>query len=155
MKRLQYFCRNYPATPYKFQFFVLFSAAGACRVLLCACRQASVHTNSLRYPRGEGGFKFTHTWVNLKTDEERRHLNCRKKSVIPQKSRITARIPHQSQIGYKSPICDSFPPGEAISHRHNKTLTPNLYRKKGCLLAAFFLLFQNDLCALEFHVKGE
>ena len=27
---------------------------------------------------------------------------------------IAARIPHQSQIGFYEPICDSFPPGEAL-----------------------------------------
>ena len=27
---------------------------------------------------------------------------------------IDVAIPHQSQIGFEEPICDSFPPGEAF-----------------------------------------
>jgi len=30
--------------------------------------------------------------------------------------KITARIPHQSPIGFVAPIGDSFPPGEAIGN---------------------------------------
>ena len=35
-------------------------------------------------------------------------------------------IPHQSQIGFEEPICDSFPPGEAFGAFLNCKINYNL-----------------------------
>ena len=39
---------------------------------------------------------------------------------------IDVAIPHQSQIGFEEPICDSFPPGEAVSTFLNCKINYNL-----------------------------
>ena len=43
-----------------------------------------------------------------------------------QKYLIDVAIPHQSQIGFEEPICDSFPPGEAFGASHNCKINYNL-----------------------------
>ena len=40
---------------------------------------------------------------------------------------IDVAIPHQSQIGFEEPICDSFPPGEAFGSCLNCKINYNLY----------------------------
>ena len=39
---------------------------------------------------------------------------------------IDVAIPHQSQIGFEEPICDSFPPGEAFGAFLNCKINYNL-----------------------------
>ena len=43
-----------------------------------------------------------------------------------QKYLIDVAIPHQSQIGFEEPICDSFPPGEAFGSCLNCKINYNL-----------------------------
>ena len=43
-----------------------------------------------------------------------------------QKYLIEVAIPHQSQIGFEEPICDSFPPGEAFGAFLNCKINYNL-----------------------------
>ena len=43
-----------------------------------------------------------------------------------QKYLIDVAIPHQSQIGFEEPICDSFPPGEAFGAFLNCKINYNL-----------------------------
>ena len=44
-----------------------------------------------------------------------------------QKNLIDVAIPHQSQIGFEEPICDSFPPGEAFGSCLNCKINYNLH----------------------------
>ena len=43
-----------------------------------------------------------------------------------QKYLIDVAIPHQSEIGFEEPICDSFPPGEAFGAFLNCKINYNL-----------------------------
>ena len=48
-----------------------------------------------------------------------------------QKYLIDVAIPHQSQIGFEEPICDSFPPGEAFGAFLNCKINYNLHEPNG------------------------
>ena len=43
---------------------------------------------------------------------------------------VDVAIPHQSQIGFEEPICDSFPPGEAFGAFLNCKIIYNLNNAK-------------------------
>ena len=49
-----------------------------------------------------------------------------------QKYLIDVAIPHQSQIGFEEPICDSFPPGEAFGAFLNCKINYNLSLETLC-----------------------
>ena len=46
---------------------------------------------------------------------------------------IDVAIPHQSQIGFEEPICDSFPPGEAFGAFLNCKINYNFSPENSCL----------------------
>ena len=57
-----------------------------------------------------------------------------------QKYLIDVAIPHQSQIGFEEPICDSFPPGEAFGSCLNCKINYNLKHFKNSSNYKFYLL---------------
>ena len=78
-----------------------------CSLALCLAPQART------FPRGEGGFKFDHTWSNLKTEEERRHVRHWKKLVKMSQSKHFC--PHSSSAFGRYAPFGTFPPGEGIA----------------------------------------
>ena len=67
---------------------------------------------------------------------------------------IDVAIPHQSQIGFEEPICDSFPPGEAFGSCLNCKINYNLNfcrdgevdsgRKGGKIFLGLVLIFEHE-----------
>ena len=60
------------------------------------------------FPRGEGGFKFAHTWANLKTEEEWRAVACGEGLDNGTNRNTFARIP-------LPPLRGTFSPGEGMA----------------------------------------
>ena len=64
-------------------------------------------------PQSAGGFKFDHTWPNLKTEEERRHVRYWKKPVKMSQSKHFC--PQSSSAFGRYAPSGTFPPGEGIA----------------------------------------
>ncbi len=75
------------------------------------CRSCMAFIDGRRYSKNKIKHYYLHTdcspikEVHIKERMSLKHIGICK---------ISARIPHQSQIGSEDPICDSFSPGEAL-----------------------------------------